>query len=62
MAWDVESALRKMINRTGAGKDQVNIETLKAGDITIAKELACLTERRILKHERKQIRRYFSRK
>ena len=50
MAWDVEAALRKMKN----GKYQVNIETLKAGDETIAKQLAkqytkCITERRIPK-------------
>ena len=37
MAWDVEAALRKMKNGKEAGKDQVNIETLKAGDETIAK-------------------------
>ena len=60
MAWEVEAALRKMKNRKEAGKDQVNIETLKAGDETIAKQLAklytkCITERRIPKHGRKQI-------
>ena len=54
MAWEVEAALRKMKNRKVAGKDQVNIETLKAGDETIAKQLAklytkCITERRIPK-------------
>ena len=54
MAWDVEAALRKMKNGKEAGKDQVNIETLKAGDETIAKQLAkqytkCITERRIPK-------------
>ena len=38
MAWEVEAALRKMKNGK-AGKDQVNIETLKAGDETIAKQL-----------------------
>ena len=32
MAWEVEAALRKMKNGKEAGKDQVNIETLKAGD------------------------------
>ena len=53
-AWEVEAALRKMENRKEAGKDQVNIETLKAGDETIAKQLAklytkCITERRIQK-------------
>ena len=57
MAWEVEAALRKMKNWKEAGKDQVNIETLKAGDETIAKQLAklhtkCITE---LKHGRKQI-------
>ena len=50
MAWEVEAALRKMNNGKEAGKDQVNIETLKAGDETIAKQLAklytkCITER-----------------
>ena len=44
----------KMKNWKKAGKDQVNIETLKAGDGTIAKQLAklntkCITERRIPK-------------
>ena len=39
MAWEVETALRKMKNGKEAGKDQVNIETLKAGDETIAKQL-----------------------
>ena len=48
------AALRKMKNGKEAGKDQVNIETLKAGDETIAKQLAklytkCITERRIPK-------------
>ena len=52
MAWEVEAALRKMKNGKEAGKDQVNIETLKAGDETIAKQIAklytkCITERRI---------------
>ena len=37
MAWEVEAALNKMKNGKEAGKDQVNIETLKAGDETIAK-------------------------
>ena len=51
MAWEVEAALRKMKNGKEAGKDQVNIETLKAGYETIAKQLAklytkCITERR----------------
>ena len=54
MAWEVEAALRKMKNGKEAWKDQVNIETLKAGDETIAKQLAkmytkCITERRIPK-------------
>ena len=45
---------RKMKNGKEAGKDQVNIETMKAGDETIAKQLAnlytkCITERRIPK-------------
>ena len=52
MAWEVEAVLRKMKNWKEAGKDQVNIETLKAGDETIAKQLAklytkCITERGI---------------
>ena len=54
MAWEVEAALRKMKNGKEAGKDQVNIETLEAGDETIAKQQAklytkCITERRIPK-------------
>ena len=54
MAWEVEAALRKLKNGKEAGKYQVNIETLKAGEETIAKQLAklytkCLTERRIPK-------------
>ena len=54
MAWEVEAALRKVKNGKEAGKDQVNIETLKAGDETIAKQLAklytkCITERHIPK-------------
>ena len=32
MAWEVEAALRKMKNGKEAGKGQVNIESLKAGD------------------------------
>ena len=51
---EVEAALIKMKNWKEAGKYQVNIETLKAGDETIAKQLAkrytkCITERRIPK-------------
>ena len=54
MAWEVEAALKKMKNGKEAGKDQVNIETLIAGDESIAKKLAklytkCITERRIPK-------------
>ena len=54
MAWEVEAALRKIKNWKEAGKDQVNLETLKAGDETIAKQLTklytkCITERRITK-------------
>ncbi len=40
MAWEVEATLRKMKNGKEAGTYQVNIETLKAGDETIAKQLA----------------------
>ena len=52
MTWAVEAALRKMKNGKEVGKDQVNIETLKAGDKTIVKQLAklytkCITERLI---------------
>ena len=54
IAWEVEAALSKLKNGKEAGKDQVNIETLKAGDEIIAKQLAklytkCITERRIPK-------------
>ena len=54
MALEVEAAPRKMKNGKETGKDQVNIETLKAGDETIAKQIANLytkriTERRIHK-------------
>ena len=47
----MEVALRKVKNGKEAGTDQVNIETLKAGDETIAKQLAKLyiAERRIPK-------------
>ena len=54
MTWEVEAALRKMKNGKEAGKYQVNNETLKAGNETIAKQLAklytkCITERLIPK-------------
>ena len=54
MAREVKAALRKMKNGKEAEKDQVNIETLNAGDETIAKQLAklytkCITERRMPK-------------
>ena len=54
MAWKVEVALGILKNRKEAGKVQVNIETLQAGDETIAKQLAklytkCITERLIPK-------------
>ena len=42
MTWEVEAALRKMKNGKEAGKDQVNIEALKAGDETILKQLTKL--------------------
>ena len=43
IAWEVEAPLRKMKNWKEAGNlDQVNIESLKAGDETIAKQLAKL--------------------
>ena len=52
MAWEVETALRKMKNGKEARKDPANIEILKVGKETIAKQLAklytkCITERRI---------------
>ena len=43
--WEVEAALKKMKNgkgREGTGNDHVNIETLKAGEDTIARALAKL--------------------
>ena len=48
------SCVEENENGKEARKDQVNIETLKAGDETIAKQLAklytkCITERRIPK-------------
>ena len=48
----IEAALKKMKNGKATGNDQVNIETLKAGEDTIAKALAklytkCISERRI---------------
>ena len=54
IGWELEAELRKMKNGKEAGTAQVNIETLKAGDETIAKQLAklytkCITERRIPK-------------
>ena len=54
MVCEVEAAQRKMKNGKEAGIDKVNIETLKAGDETIARQLAklytkCITERRIRK-------------
>ena len=54
MVWEVEASLRKMKNGKESGKDRVNIETLKAGDDTISKQLAklytkCISERRIPK-------------
>ena len=54
MAWEVEAVLRKMKNGKEAGKDQVNTETLKAEDETIAKQISklykkCMTERCIPK-------------
>ena len=48
MAWEVEAALRKMKKGKEAGKDQVNIETLKAGNETIAKQLAKLYTKYII--------------
>ena len=50
--WEVETALKKLKNGKTIGNDQVNIETLKAGEGTIAKALAklytkCISERRI---------------
>ena len=42
MAWEVQAALRKLKNGKDAGKDQVSIDTLKAGNETIVKELAAL--------------------
>ena len=51
---ELEAALRKVKHWKEAGKYQINIETLKAGDETIAKQLTklytqCITERRIPK-------------
>ena len=42
MAWEVEAALRKRKNGKEARKDQENLETLNAGEETIAKQLAKL--------------------
>ena len=60
MSWEVEAGLRKMKNGKEAGKDQVNIETLKAGDETIAIQLIklytkCITDRRIPKTRKQTI-------
>ena len=60
MGSGIEAALRKMKNVKEAGKDQVNIETLKAGDETIAKQLAklytkCIAERPIPKTRKEAI-------
>ena len=41
----MDAALRKMKNGKEAGKCQVNIETLKAGDETIAKQIAKVHKR-----------------
>ena len=67
MAWEVEAALRIMKNGKEAGKDQVNIETLKAGEETIAKQLfklytQCITERHIPKTWKEANMVIFSRK
>ena len=40
--WEVEAALKKMKNGKATGNDQVNIDTLKAEEDTIAKALAKL--------------------
>ena len=45
----MEAALRKTKNGKEAGKDQVNIETLKAGDETLANQLAKLYTKSITK-------------
>ena len=52
----MEAALRKMKNGKEAGKDQVTMETLKAGDETIAKQLAKLHTK---VHKRELIRHLF---
>ena len=51
-SWEVEATLRDMKNVTATGNDNINIETLKAGEDAISKTLAklytkCLSERRI---------------
>ena len=40
MAWEVETALRKLKNWEEAEKGKVNIETLKAGDEPVVEEIA----------------------
>ena len=51
-SWEMEAALRDIMNGTATSNDHTNIETLKAGEDTILKTLAklytkCLSERRI---------------
>ena len=50
--WEVEAALRDIMNGTATGNDHIHIATLKAGEDTLSKTLAklyikCLSERRI---------------
>ena len=50
--WEVEAALRDMMNGTATGNDHIHIATLKAGEDTLSKTLAklyikCLSDRRI---------------
>ena len=42
ITWEVEAALRKLNNGKEAGKDKVNIKTLKVGDENIARQLTTL--------------------